>query len=466
MSRVTDTSKNQSKRAALGSLVGTTIEWYDFFIYGQAAALVFDKLYFPDLTASAATLVSLATIGVGFVARPVGGLVFGHFGDRLGRKTVLISTLLIMGVATMLVGALPTAATIGVWAPILLVLLRLVQGFAVGGEWGGAVLMAVEHAPDGRRGLYGSIPQMGVPLGLISSAGVFALLSAVMSDEAFLAWGWRVAFLSSIVVVVVGLYIRLGVEESPSFARVKERSETARVPLFEVLKSAKRTTALTFGSQAMLNIAFYVTTVYVLTYARDHAGISRAETLLALLIAASLDVLAIPAWAAVSDRIGRRTVFLIGVVCAALLGFPMFWLVDTGSFGLMALALSLMLVFGQAPVYSTLASFLSESFDARTRYTAISLSYQFANVVWSGPAPLVAAVLVAATGGVGVLVGVMFGGGLVVTVACVLGLKETYRDRLDAVDGKDQPVSAGGEEPNPISSSRPAGTGLSRGRRG
>ncbi|HEY3468818.1 MAG TPA: MFS transporter [Amycolatopsis sp.] len=423
----------QSRRAALGSLVGTTIEWYDFFIYGQAAALVFDKLYFPGLAAPAATLVSLATLGVGFVARPVGGLVFGHFGDRLGRKRVLISTLLLMGGATTLVGLLPSAAAIGVWAPILLVVLRLVQGIAVGGEWGGAVLMAVEHAPDGRRGFYGSVPQMGVPLGLITSAGVFALLSGVMSDEAFLAWGWRVTFLSSIVVVAVGLFIRLGIDESPSFARVKARSEVARVPLFEVVKHAKRATVLTIGSQALLNIAFYVTSVYVLTYARDHAGFSRTESLFALLLAALADLAVIPVWAAVSDRIGRRTVFLTGAVFAALLAYPMFWLVDTGSFGLLTLALVLMLTLGQAPMYSTLASFLSESFDVRTRYSAISLSYQISGALWSGPAPLVAAALVAATGGVGVLVGVMVGAFLL-TVACTLGLRETYRDRLDAAD--------------------------------
>jgi metabolite-proton symporter len=427
-----------SRRAALGSLVGTTIEWYDFFIYGQAAALVFDKLYFPNLDAPTATLVSLATLGVGFVARPVGGLLFGHFGDRLGRKSVLISTLLLMGIATMLVGALPTAATIGVWAPILLIVLRLVQGIAVGGEWGGAVLMAVEHAPQGRRGFYGSIPQMGVPLGLISSAGIFALLSGVMSDEAFLAWGWRVTFLSSIVVVVVGLFIRLGIDESPSFERAKESGQ-ARVPLFEVLKYAKRATVLTIGCQAMLNIAFYVASVYLLTYARDHAGITRTESLLALLLAASIDLLAIPVWATVSDRIGRRTVFLIGAVGAAVLAYPMFWLVDTGSFWLMTLALVLMLVFGQAPMYSTLASFLSESFDVRMRYSAISLSYQLAGALWSGPAPLVAAALVAATGGVGVLVGVMFAA-LALTVACTLGLKETYRNKLDAVDDEQQPL--------------------------
>ncbi|SMD22926.1 MFS transporter [Kibdelosporangium aridum] len=435
--RVPGATRNQSKRAALGSLVGTTIEWYDFFIYGQAAALVFDKLYFPGLDPSTATLVSLATLGIGFVARPVGGVLFGHFGDRVGRKSVLISTLLLMGVATMLVGALPTTATIGIWAPILLVLLRLVQGIAVGGEWGGAVLMAVEHAPSGRRGLYGSLPQMGIPLGLISSAGVFALLSGTMSDEAFLAWGWRIAFLASVVVVAIGLFIRLGIEESPSFARVKQRSEQARVPIFEVLKHAKRTTLLTIGSQALVNITFYVTTVYVLTYARDTAGISRTESLVALLIAATLDLIAIPLWAALSDRVGRRAVFLDGAICAAILAYPMFWLVDTGGFGEMTVAISLMLVCGQAPMYATLASFLSEQFDVRMRYSAISLSYQLAGALWAGPAPLVAAALVAATGSVGILVGIMFCA-LGLTAVCVRGLKETYRSRLDETQ---QPVA-------------------------
>ncbi|MCE7002018.1 MHS family MFS transporter [Kibdelosporangium philippinense] len=421
---------NQCKRAAFGSLAGTTIEWYDFFIYGQAAVLVFDKLYFPGLDPSTATLVSLGTLGVGFLARPVGGVLFGHFGDRVGRKSVLIVTLLLMGVATALVGLLPTAATIGVWAPILLVLLRLVQGIAAGGEWGGAVLMAVEHAPEGRRGLYESLPQLGVPLGLIASTGVFALLSGTMSDEALLAWGWRIAFLASIVVVLVGLFIRLGVEESPSFVWVKQRSEQARVPLLEVFKHAKWTTLLTIGSQALLSIAFYVTTVYVLTYARDTVGISRTESLAALLIAATLDLIAIPCWAAISDRTGRRQVFLDGAICAAMLVYPMFWLVDTGDFGSVTAGISLMLVCGHAPMHATLASFLAEQFVTRMRYSAISLSYQISGALWSGPAPLVAAALLAATRGVEILVGIMFCA-LGLTAVSVRGLQETYRNRLD-----------------------------------
>jgi len=431
MSRTTaSTARDERTKVAASSLIGTTIEWFDFFIYGQAAALVFNQIFFPDLSPTVGTLVSLATLGVGFVARPLGGFIFGHFGDRIGRKSMLVLTLSLMGVATAAIGLLPTAATIGVWAPVLLVTLRVVQGVAVGGEWGGAVLMSVEHAPPGRRGLYGSIPQMGIPLGLVSSSGLYAVLSATMPEEAFLSYGWRLTFLSSVLLLVVGLVIRLKVSESPAFAAVKERGAEVRVPLAHILRRAKRAVVVGILAQAGVNVGFYVASVYILTYARDEAGLSQTESLLALVIAALVDLVAIPTWAALSDRVGRKTVFIGGAVGMGVLAFPMFALVDSGSFAATTAGIALVLAFGHAPMYATLSSFLAESFAVEVRYSGISATYQLAGALWSAPTPVVAAAIVASSGA-GTLIVVM-------VLACVLSIgatllmRETFRDGREA----------------------------------
>src|ERR671923_381302 len=301
------TSERSSIRQVVAaSFIGTTIEWYDFFLYGTAAALVFNKLFFPKVEPSSGTLLALAPYGVGFAARPLGGIVFGHFGDRIGRKAMLVLSLLIMGVATFLIGAMPTYAAIGIWAPIILVLLRIAQGIGVGGEWGGAVLMSVEHAPRGRRGFFGSWPQMGVPAGLLLSTTVFAVVQAVTSEAAFMAWGWRVPFLASIVLVAVGLFIRLKLMESPAFERVKETKTEAPRPIVDVVRKYPREVLIAMGMRVAENGAFYVLTVFVLAYGEDELGLSKGTMLTGVIIAAAIGLFTVPLWGALSDRIGRK----------------------------------------------------------------------------------------------------------------------------------------------------------------
>lgn len=429
-SGASQSSAHETRKVAFASLVGTSIEWYDFFIYGQAAALVFNVLFFPNLDPALGVLAGLATFGVGFVARPIGGIIFGHFGDRIGRKTALVTTLLLMGTATFLVGVLPTFDQIGIWAPILLVVLRLVQGFAVGGEWGGAVLMAVEHAPKGKRGFYGSWPQMGIPIGLISASTILYALSVGLPEEQFLAWGWRVPFLASMILVIVGLVIRLKVSESPLFKKLQEEGKNLKVPLLDVLKNAWGRTLLAIFMQASVNVGFYVIGTYSISYAATYVGMTRGETLVALMIAAVLDLIAIPVWAMVSDRVGRKPILIFGSVVLGVFMYPFFLMVQSGDVVLLTIAISIGLVFGHAPVYALLSSVLSETFDAKSRYSGVSLSYQLSGAIISGPTPLVAAALVIGADGSFTPVVVMALIAAAVSVICLVFLKETRDSSL------------------------------------
>jgi MHS family shikimate/dehydroshikimate transporter-like MFS transporter len=377
---------------ALASLIGTTIEWYDFFLYGTAAALVFNRLYFPTFDPLAGTLAAFGTYTVGFVARPIGGIIIGHYGDRIGRKSMLILTLVIMGVATFGIGLLPTYAQIGPWAAVTLVVLRLAQGFGVGGEWGGAVLMAVEHAPPGRRGFYGSWPQIGVPAGLLLSTAVFAQF-ARLPEEQFLSWGWRVPFLLSILLVGVGLIIRVRILETPAFARLKEAGTEAKRPIVEVLFNHPKEVLLAMGARLAENGAFYIYTVFVLVYGTQKVGIARETVLNGILIAAACALVAIPLCGALSDRLGRRPVYLFGACVTGLFAYPLFWLLDTGSTPLVWLALVVALVFGHAPKYGPQAAILSELFGTRVRYSGASLGSQLSSVVAGGLSPFIATAL-------------------------------------------------------------------------
>ena len=377
---------------AVASFVGTAIEWYDFFLYGTAAALVFNRLFFPRFDPLVGTVLAFATFAVGSLARPVGGVVFGHFGDRIGRKAVLSLTLLIMGVATFAIGLLPTYGQIGVVAPVLLVTLRLVQGFGLGGEWGGAVLMATEHAPPGRRGFYGSWPQTGAPAGLLLSTGVFALASR-LPDEAFLRWGWRVPFLLSVLLVGVGTFIRVRLAESPAFARVKADRAEVRLPIVEVLRHHRRSVAISMGARLAENAFFYVYTTFVLAYATEQVKVGRQTVLAGVLLAAALDLLAIPLFGLLSDRLGRRPVYMFGAVFSALFVVPFFLLVGTGRGELIALAIVVGVTVGHAAMYGPQASFFSELFGAEVRYSGASLGYQLASVLAGGLSPLIAASL-------------------------------------------------------------------------
>jgi MFS transporter, MHS family, shikimate and dehydroshikimate transport protein len=409
---------------AVASLVGTTIEWYDFFLYGTAAALVFNRLYFPTFDPLAGTLAAFGTYSVGFVARPIGGVIIGHYGDRIGRKSMLVLTLIIMGVATFAIGLLPTYAQIGAWAPAALVLLRLAQGFGVGGEWGGAVLMAVEHAPAGARGFYGSWPQIGVPAGLLLSTAVFALFARLPEDQ-FLSWGWRVPFLVSILLVGVGLIIRLRILETPAFTRVKDaRTESPR-PIVEVFQTHRREVLLAMGARIAENGAFYIYTVFVLVYGTQKVGIDRQTVLNGILIAAACALVAIPLCGALSDRIGRRPVYLFGACVTALFAYPLFWLLDTGSTPLVWLALVLALVFSHAPMYGPQAAFFSELFGTRVRYSGASLGAQLSSVIAGGLSPFIATALLPY--GRGALASYLIAMALVTVVAVVMASETRHQ---------------------------------------
>lgn len=390
------------KRIVAASLIGTTVEWYDFFLYGSAAALVFNKLFFPGSDPLVGTLLSFLTYAVGFAARPLGALVFGHYGDRLGRKKLLVLSLLMMGGATFGIGLLPTHATVGTAAPVLLTVLRLVQGFALGGEWGGAVLLVSEHGDARRRGFWASWPQTGAPAGQLLATGVLSVMTAVLSDAAFASWGWRVPFLLSGVLVVVGLWVRLSVDESPVFkaalASAEERraegAAVEKLPLVAVLVHHWRDVLIAMGARMAENISYYVITAFVLVYATVHTGLSQQTALHAVLIASALHFAVIPAWGALSDRIGRRPVYLLGAVGVAVWAFPFFALVDSRQFGPLLLAVSVGLVFHGA-MYAPQAAFFAEMFATRMRYSGASIGAQFSSVAAGAPAPLIATALLA-----------------------------------------------------------------------
>ena len=415
------------RRVVVASFIGTTIEWYDFFIYGTAAALVFPALFFPEFSPLAGTLASFATFAVGFLARPLGGVIFGHYGDKIGRKAMLVATLLIMGTATFLVGVLPTYQSIGVLAPILLVLLRLVQGLGLGGEWGGAVLMAVEHSPPEKRGLNGSWPQMGVPAGLVLGTGVFALISMI-SGDAFDVWGWRIPFLLSILLIGVGLFIRLNIYESPAFSRVRESGTEARMPIVDVLRIYPKNVLLGVGSRIGIDVAFYILAVFSLSYLTTNLGVPRSIGLIAISIAALIEVLTIPLFAAISDRVGRKPVLIGGSVLLGVWTFPFFYLLQTRSPLLIILATIVGISVAHAAVYGTQASFYAELFGTRVRYSGASLSYQLAGIFGGALAPIVATVLVAAGGAQ--LVAAYTGVLCLLSVICYFLAAETFRNDI------------------------------------
>jgi metabolite-proton symporter len=389
------TANPSSLRKIIGaSMVGTTVEWYDFFLYTSAATLVFNKVFFPASDPLNGTLLALGTYALGFVARPLGGLVFGHYGDKVGRKKLLVISLLMMGVSTFLIGLLPGYATIGVAAPILLTVLRLAQGFAIGGEWGGAVLIVSEHGSAERRGFWSSWPQAGVPAGNLLATAVLAVLAAVQTDEQFLSWGWRVAFLLSAVLVLIGLWIRLAVSESPIFleAQAKAGGAPEKAPIVRVFRHNWREVLIAMGARIAENGSYYIITGFLLVYLTEALKMPRSVGLNAVLIGSVIHLISIPLWGALSDRVGRRGVYLFGAVGIGVWAFLFFGMLDTKSFWTIALAVSLgMLLHGA--MYGPQAAFFSELFNTRVRYSGASIGYQLASLGAGAVAPLIATAL-------------------------------------------------------------------------
>jgi MFS family permease len=398
----TDAARRRRLRIVIAaSLLGTTVEWYDFFLYATAAGLVFNKVFFPSQSSLVGTLLAFATFAVGFVMRPIGGLVFGHIGDRLGRKRSLALTMLIMGGATALIGVLPTAAQIGVWAPVLLLVLRVLQGFALGGEWGGAVLLAVEHSPGDRRGRYGAIPQIGLALGLALGTGIFAYLQIALGSAQFLAYGWRIGFLLSLLLVVIGVVVRLRVDETPAFAELRDLQTASTVPIRDIVRepATRRNTVLGLLSRWGEGSAFNTWGVFAISYATGALGLHRVSVLVVVTVAALLMAALLPVSGRLTDRFGARRVYLVGIACYGLAAFPAFALFGTRN--LIWFGLAMIIVFGvvHALFYGAQGTLYSALYPTNTRYTGLSFVYQFSGIYASGLTPMILTALIAALGG-------------------------------------------------------------------
>jgi len=425
--------ENAGQRTSLwqvigASVIGTVMEWYDFFIFAAAAALVFPALFFPESEPLTGTLLAFGTYALGFFVRPVGGIIFGNLGDKIGRKTILIITLLLMGIATTLIGVLPTFERIGLWAAVLLLVLRILQGLGAGAEFGGAVIMAAEYSPQGKRGLYASLPCTEVAIGLLLSSGVFALFSA-LPEEQFLAWGWRIPFLLSIVVVAVGLYVRLRVMETPVFSHVKETNTEVGMPVLEVVRSHPRNLLVAIGARFSENGNAYIIQTFTLTYVATQLGMSDSVALTGVLISAAIGIFTIPLFGALSDRVGRRPVYMFGSAFMALFSFPFFWLLNTEVNVLIWLAIVLANSVGVYSMFAPQAAYFSELFDTRVRFSGLALAREVSAPFAGGIAPFVATYLLSRTGTYWPIALYMLVLALITLVALAFG-PETYRREM------------------------------------
>lgn len=434
-----------ARRAAVASLVGTAVEWYDYFIFGTASALVFGPLFFPNPdNPIIGTLSAFAVFGVGFFARPLGGIVFGHFGDKFGRKTALITTLMMMGISTFLIGLLPSTEQIGILAPILLVVLRLLQGFGVGGEWGGASLVAVEYAPEGKRGAYGSFPQIGNAVGLVFATSIFAAVS-LLPDEQLFSWGWRIPFILSAVLIAVGLFIRFKLTETPAFQAAQNELEVKaegdlpkeRLPIGEIFRRYKKPLLLAMGMRFGEAVFGYIILTIGLTYATNYTDIPRTHVLIASTVAAAVAIYSYYFFGQLSDRIGRRAVFILGSVVGAVVSFPFFWILDADNIPLMYVIYAVAYAVGVGAVYGVEPAFFSELFGTKVRYTGVSLAAQLPSVL-IGLWPMLSTALFAATGGDPWPIALITVLSLLIGLVCAYLAPETYKSEMTTIGSEEK----------------------------
>ncbi|MED4689646.1 MFS transporter [Peribacillus frigoritolerans] len=422
--------KKQMRRVLVASLVGSSIEWFDYFLYGTVSALVFNQLFFVNEDPTIGLLLSYASFALAFFIRPFGGVIFSHIGDRIGRKKTLVLTLSLMGVATFGMGLLPTYQAVGIWAPILLITLRLVQGLGIGGEWGGALLLAVEYAPAEKRGLFGAIPQMGVTIGMLLGTVALSIMT-LLPENAFMTWGWRIPFIFSALLVFFGLWIRKGIDETPSFKKVKESGEVPKLPIVETLKNYWREVLIAVGAKVVETAPFYIFSTFVVSYATANLGFSRTATLTAVMIATIITTILIPIMGNLSDKIGRKKLFIGGTIGMALFAFPYFWLLQQKSVLLLIVATVIGLGVIWAPITAVLGTMFSEIFDAKIRYTGITLGYQIGAALAGGTAPLVATALLDRFNNSYVPVAIYIIFASVLSLAAIWAVKDRSNQKLD-----------------------------------
>ena len=418
------------RRVLIASVVGSAVEWFDYFLYGTVAALVFNQLFFVTDDPAFGTLYAFATFALAFFIRPLGGVIFSHVGDRVGRKKTLVMTLSLMGVATFLMGILPTYDMVGIWAPVLLIILRLMQGLGLGGEWGGALLLAVEYAPKDKRGLFGSVPQMGVTIGMLMGTIALSIMT-LLPEEAFLTWGWRVPFLLSALLVWFGLWIRKGIEETPSFQKAQQQGEIAKLPIVDTFKYHWKEVLIATGAKVVETAPFYIFGTFIVSYATDQLDFSRTTTLNAVTIGTIVTTLLIPVMGSLSDKIGRKKLYVGGSILMILYAFPYFWLIHQGSDLLLIVATVIGLGIIWAPITAVLGTMFSEIFSPEVRYTGVSLGYQIGAAVAGGTAPLVATALLMKFNYSYVPVAIYIIFTALISLLAVLPIKDRYKEELD-----------------------------------
>lgn len=418
------------RKVWIASLVGSSIEWFDYFLYGTVAALVFNQIFFVTEDPSVGLILAYASFALSFFIRPFGGIIFSHIGDRIGRKKTLVVTLSLMGVATFGMGLLPTYQAIGIWAPILLITLRLVQGLGIGGEWGGALLLAVEYAPKEKRGLYGSIPQMGVTIGMVMGTVALSIMT-LLPDESFMTWGWRIPFLLSALLVIFGLWIRKGIDETPSFKKVQETGDIPKLPIVDTLRYHWREVLIAIGAKVVETAPFYIFGTFVVSYATTELGFSRTTTLNTVMVATIITTILIPIMGSLSDRIGRKKVYVAGTIGMLLFAFPYFWMLQQQSVVLLVVATVIGLGIIWAPITAVLGTMFSEIFNAKVRYTGVTLGYQIGAALAGGTAPLVAASLMLQFNGSYVPVAIYIMFTAVISLIAIWAVKDRSQENLD-----------------------------------